>query len=65
MTALWKREPLVILGVIASIIVLIAQQALANDLVSSTGAINALHFIEGVVPAILAVIARTQVSPAN
>ena len=58
-----SKEPALIIGTVATIVVLVAQQLLANGIVSSSGAVNWLNFIIAVVPLIAAALTRTQVSP--
>lgn len=64
MITLWNKEPAVVIGVVLSIVVLVAQQLLASGLVSSTGNVNILNFVIGVVPLIAGVLTRSQVTPA-
>jgi len=59
-----KTEPAVLIGLIASIIVLIAQQVLASGIVSSTGAIGVLNLVVSIVPLIAGLIIRQFVTPA-
>ncbi len=61
---LWNREPALVVGTVATIIVIVAQQLLASNIVTSAGAVNWLNFVIGLVPAIAAVFTRSQVSPA-
>lgn len=60
----WKTEPAVVIGVIGTIIVLVAQQALTSGLISSTGSVNFANFLISVIPAIMGVLTRSRVSPA-
>ena len=57
-------EPIVVIGLIASIVVLIAQQVLGSGIVTNPGGIQVLNLIIGIVPALLALIQRTFVTPA-
>ena len=59
-----KTEPAVIIGLIASIIVLIAQQVISSGIISSTGALQVLGLIVSIVPLIAGLITRQFVSPA-
>ncbi len=61
---LWNKEPALVVGTVATIIVIVAQQLLASGIVTSAGAVNWLNFVIGLVPAIAAVFTRSQVSPA-
>lgn len=58
-----KAEPAAVIGVAASIVVLVAQQLLANGIVTSTGAVNWLNFVIGIAPLIAGLLTRGQVSP--
>lgn len=60
-----SKEPAVIIGIIASIIVLVAQQALAAQVISSDGAIRWANFIVGLTPLLAAAVIRFFVSPAE
>ena len=64
LASLWAREPAVVIGVAASIIVLVAQGLVANSLVTSAQGLNWLNFLIGLVPAIAAILTRSQVTPA-
>lgn len=65
MSALFAAEPARIIGLVASIVVLAAQQVLASGIVSSGGAINVLNLIVSIVPLIAAELTRSRVSPAK
>lgn len=58
------REPAVIIGIIASIVVLVAQQALAAQIITSDGAIKWANFIISLTPLLSAAVIRFFVSPA-
>jgi hypothetical protein len=58
-----KTEPAAIIGLVASIIVLIAQQIIASGIVSSAGAIQWLGLVVSVVPLVAALIIRQFVTP--
>lgn len=60
-----KTEPALIIGTVASIIVIIGQQLLASGIVTSTGALNVLNLVVSTVPLIAAAIIRAFVTPAN
>lgn len=60
---LWKTEPVVIIGGVASILVLVAQQLLSNGIVTSANGINWLNFVISTVPLIAAALSRSKVSP--
>jgi hypothetical protein len=64
MTSLWSKEPAVIIGLVLSIIALVAQQLLSSGLVSSTGSVSILNIIIGLVPLFSGVLTRSQVTPA-
>jgi hypothetical protein len=59
-----SKEPAVWIGLIASIIVLVAQQVLASGIVSNAGAIQVLGLVVSIVPLIAGLIIRQFVSPA-
>ena len=59
-----KTEPAVLIGLVASIIVLIAQQVLASGIVSSAGAIQVLGLVVSIVPLLAGLIIRQFVTPA-
>lgn len=59
-----KAEPVLAISVVASIVVLVAQQLLVSGIVSSAGAVNWLNFIIGVAPLIAGILTRGRVSPA-
>ena len=61
---LWQKEPAVVIGVVLSIIALVAQQILSSGIVTSTGSVNLLNLIIGIVPLISGILTRTQVQPA-
>lgn len=61
----WKTEPAVLIGVVGTIVVLVAQQALTNGLISSTGSVNFANFLISVIPLVMGVLTRSQVSPAR
>lgn len=58
-----NREPAVLIGLAASIIVLVAQQVLSSGIVSSAGAVQVIGLIISVVPLIAGVITRAFVTP--
>ncbi len=59
------REPALIIGTIAAIIVLVAQQALAAQVISSDGAIKWANLIVSLTPLLAALVIRFFVSPAE
>jgi multisubunit Na+/H+ antiporter MnhE subunit len=62
MNSIWSREPAVLIGAIATIIVLVAQQALSAGIVASDGAVHWTNFIISVVPVLAAFLIRQIVS---
>jgi len=62
--ALFATEPAVVIGAVASIIVLVAQQLLDSGIVTSDGSVKWLNFVVAVVPLIAGILTRTQVTPA-
>ena len=57
-----KTEPAVLIGLFASIVVLIAQQVLASGIVSSAGALQVLALVVSIVPLIAGLVIRQFVS---
>lgn len=64
MISLWNKEPAVIIGFVVSVIVLVAQQAISQGIVSSAGAVSWTNLIISVAPLIGALLTRGQVTPA-
>ncbi len=62
--ALVEGEPIVVIGLVASVVVLAAQQVLQSGIVTSPGGVQLLNLIVSLVPAVLALIQRTFVTPA-
>ena len=62
---LFKTEPAVVIGGIAAIIVLVAQQALQNGIISSDGSVKIANFVVSLTPLLAAAVIRFFVSPAN
>lgn len=62
---LFRKEPALVIGALATIIVIVATQALNSGIVSSDGAVKWANFIVAVVPLVAAVLTRSQVSPAQ
>ncbi len=62
--SIFNKEPAVVLGLIASIIVLIAQQILTSGIVTNASGVNVLNLVISVVPLIASIITRQFVSPA-
>lgn len=58
-----SREPAVLIGLAASLVVLIAQQVLASGIVSSAGVISVLGLVVSIVPLIAGVVIRAFVTP--
>ena len=59
-----KSEPAVFIGLVAGIIVLVAQQVISSGIVSNAGVLNFLGLIVSLVPLIAGLITRTFTSPA-
>ena len=57
------REPAVLIGLIASLIVLVAQQVLDSGIVSNAGAVQVIGLIVSIVPLIAGLLIRTFVTP--
>ena len=62
--SIWSKEPAVVIGLVASIIVVVAQQVAASGIVTSAGAVQWLNLIISVVPLIAGLLTRSQVTPA-
>lgn len=58
-----KGEPIVVIGLVASIIVLVAQQVLQSGIVTNAGEVQVLNLVVSIVPALLALIQRAFVTP--
>ncbi len=59
-----SREPALILGTIATIIVLVGQQLLSNDIVTSAAGVHWVNLLVGLAPLLSAALIRLFVSPA-
>ena len=57
-----NKEPAVIIGLAASIIVLVAQQVLSSGIVSSAGVVQVLALVVSIVPLLAGLIIRQIVS---
>lgn len=62
--SLFATEPAVVIGAVASIIVLLAQQLLEQGIVTSDGGVKWLNLVVAVVPLIAGILTRTKVTPA-
>jgi hypothetical protein len=60
-----KSEPAVVIGLVASVIVAVAQQVLSSGIIESNGAINLLNSVVSVTPIVAGWIIRFFVSPAQ
>ena len=60
-----KTEPAVIIGLVASIIVLVAQQVLGSGVVTNANGVSILNLIISIVPLIAGIITRQFVTPAG
>ena len=60
-----KSEPAVVIGLVASVIVAVAQQVLSSGIVESNGAINLLNSVVSVTPVVAGWIIRFFVKPAQ
>lgn len=60
---LLATEPAVVIGLVSSIVVIVAQQLLDSGIVTSDGGIKWLNFIVALVPLIAGLLTRTQVTP--
>jgi hypothetical protein len=62
----FQKEPAAIIGLIATIVVLVAQQVLASGIVTSAGGLNLLNLVISVTPVIAGLVIRQFVySPAT
>ncbi len=58
-----NKEPAVIVGLVASIIVLAAQQVINSGIVNSAGALQVLGLVVSIVPLVAGLIIRQFVTP--
>ena len=58
-----NKEPAVIIGLAASIIVLVAQQVLSSGIVSSAGVVQVIGLIVSIVPLLAGILTRAFVTP--
>jgi hypothetical protein len=61
--SIFSKEPVVIIGLVASIVVIVAQQLLTSGIVTSAGVVQWLNLIIAIVPTIAALLSRSQVTP--
>lgn len=59
---LWSKEPAAIIGIVASVILLVGAQLLASGIVASDGSVKLVNFVMAITPLIASLLTRSQVS---
>ena len=60
---LWNREPAVILGILGAIVIFAVEQFAGHGIISADTSTNAQNLLAGLIPLLVSLLTRTQVSP--
>lgn len=60
----WDQEPVVVLGIIGSILVFAFQQFAGKGIISADTSQNIQNLVTALIPLVASLLARTQVTPA-